>query len=127
MKGIILQGSSRSYGNTNKVVRFVLERLPFELIDLKTKYIHQYDYEHKHESDDFLPLMRTIVEYDIILFATPVYWYAMSGTMKIFFDRFSDLLHYRKDLGRQLRGKSRPKLNQWRNFSPHPHRALSGL
>jgi hypothetical protein len=29
----------------------------------------------------------------------------MSGPLKIFFDRLSDLLKSRKDLGRQLRGK----------------------
>ena len=49
---------------------------------------------------------RITSQYDTLIFATPVYWYAMSGTLKIFFDRFSDLLHYRKDLGRTLRGKS---------------------
>jgi multimeric flavodoxin WrbA len=37
---------------------------------------------------------------------TPVYWYTMSGIMKVFFDRFSDLLRIEKDLGRKLRGKS---------------------
>ncbi|MEZ4804274.1 MAG: NAD(P)H-dependent oxidoreductase [Bacteroidia bacterium] len=36
----------------------------------------------------------------------PVYWYAMSGIMKVFFDRLSDLLTIEKDLGRQLRGKN---------------------
>ena len=30
----------------------------------------------------------------------------MSGTMKIFFDRLSDLLYKHKDWGRKLRGKS---------------------
>ena len=46
-----------------------------------------------------------VTKYDTIIFATPVYWYAMSGTLKHFFDRLSDLLHYKKELGRQLRGK----------------------
>ena len=29
----------------------------------------------------------------------------MSGILKVFFDRMSDLLHYKKELGRKLRGK----------------------
>jgi multimeric flavodoxin WrbA len=41
-----------------------------------------------------------------IVFATPVYWYAMSGVMKIFFDRLSDLISTSKPLGRGLAGKS---------------------
>ena len=68
--------------------------------------IGPFDYEFKNSNDDFLPLMEKVIsQYDTIVFATPVYWYNMSGTMKIFFDRLSDLLHYKKDLGRQLRGK----------------------
>lgn len=49
--------------------------------------------------------MRRIVNYDLIVFATPVYWYSMSGLMKNFFDRITDCLKIEKDLGRQLRGK----------------------
>jgi multimeric flavodoxin WrbA len=49
---------------------------------------------------------RITSQYDTLIFATPVYWYTMSGTMKIFFDRFSDLIRDRKDLGRKLRRKS---------------------
>ena len=35
-----------------------------------------------------------------IIFVTPVYWYAMSGRMKVFFDRWTDLLKIDKDTGR---------------------------
>jgi hypothetical protein len=38
-----------------------------------------------------------------ILFATPVYWYAMAGRMKTLFDRFTDLL---SDRDQALRGRA---------------------
>lgn len=51
--------------------------------------------------------MKNIIEgYDTLVFATPVYWYAMSGIMKVCFDRITDLLTIEKELGRQLRGKN---------------------
>ena len=107
MRGVIIFGSSRSQGNTRKVVDKLLESLDFDLIDLKEKDIGAFDYEFKNQEDDFLPLMKTIVtQYDFLLFATPVYWYSMSGIMKHFFDRFSDCLKIEKDVGRKLRGKT---------------------
>ena len=45
------------------------------------------------------------MDHDLIVLATPVYWYTMSATMKIFLDRLTDLLEIRRDLGRKLRGK----------------------
>jgi multimeric flavodoxin WrbA len=42
---------------------------------------------------------------ETIIFATPVYWYAMSGLMKVFFDRFTELLSTHKPLGKALKGK----------------------
>lgn len=43
-----------------------------------------------------------------IIFATPIYWYAVSSAMKIFLDRISDFLELPDLLcqGRRLRGKN---------------------
>ncbi len=46
-----------------------------------------------------------IVKYEILIFATPIYWYNMSGIMKVFFDRFTDLMKIEKPLCRKLNGK----------------------
>ena len=106
MNGIILQGSSRSDGNTAKVVAVLQKRTGFDVVDLLQKRIGHYDYAYQNQDDDFLPLIRDIVEkYDVIIFATPVYWYSMSGIMKAFFDRLSDLIRIEKPTGRKLRGK----------------------
>lgn len=104
-KTVILQGSSRSDGNTSQIVKLLTNSLNADIIDLNTKIIHPYSYEQPHTEDHFLAVMREVVNYDLIVFATPVYWYAMSGIMKTFFDRITDCLKIEKDLGRQLRGK----------------------
>ena len=106
-KGVIIQGSSRSNGNTNKIVSFIQKETGFDIIDLKSKQIGGFDYNFKNRDDDFLPLMEEIVNnYNIIIFATPVYWFSMSGIMKIFFDRITDCLKIKKEIGRKLRGKT---------------------
>lgn len=104
---VIILGSSRSHGDTRQVADFLAGQTGSDLIDLNDFDISYFDYEHRNAGDDFLPLMeRVIANYDRIVFATPVYWYSMSAVMKTFFDRLSDLLKIRKELGRQLRGKS---------------------
>jgi multimeric flavodoxin WrbA len=105
-KGTILLGSSNSYGETYTVAKYVSDKTNYPIIDLKSKNIAPFDYEFNNSNDDFLPLIRHIVDnYDIIIFATPVYWYTMSATMKVFFDRISDCLKIEKETGRKLRGK----------------------
>jgi len=106
MKTVIIQGSSRSNGNTNKIINQINSDNQFDIIDLFTKKISHFDYEFNNANDDFIPLVKNIIDkYDTIVFATPVYWYSMSGVLKVFFDRLSDLLFVEKELGRQLRGK----------------------
>lgn len=106
-KTVIIQGSSRSNGNTNKIINQFNVDNQFDIIDLFTKKISHFDYDFNNANDDFIPLIKNIIDkYDTIVFATPVYWYSMSGVLKVFFDRLSDLLFVEKDLGRQLRGKN---------------------
>jgi multimeric flavodoxin WrbA len=104
-KGIIILGSSNSNGETRLMVDYLSHKTQFPIIDLRSKNIAHYDYEYKNQEDDFIPLIKDIVEnYQLIVFATPVYWYTMSGIMKVFFDRISDLLKIEKDTGRKMRG-----------------------
>lgn len=104
---VIIVGSSRSGGNTSLVAEKIAKDIKADVIDLRDYAISHYDYESKNISDDFLPLIRSVLEkYDTIVFATPVYWYAMSAIMKVFFDRFSDLIKIEKETGRKFRGKN---------------------
>lgn len=106
-KTVVIQGSSRSFGDTYKTTSYIADNNNIDIIDLATKNIGHYDYDYKNEDDDFIGLMTHIIKtYDTIIFATPVYWYSMSGILKVFFDRISDLLRVHKDIGRKLRGKN---------------------
>lgn len=112
MKGVIIQGSSKSDGNTSKIVDLLNEQLKYDVLDLSLLKIAPFDYDFKNKNDDFLLTLRNIVaQYDMILFATPVYWYSMSGIMKNFFDRITDCLQLEKETGRKLRGMSMAALS----------------
>ncbi len=106
-KTIAIIGSARREGNTGKMIDWIASELDIAVIDLNTLNISPFDYEHKNKQDDFLPTIHQILQYENIIFASPVYWYAMSAPMKIFFDRISDLLSLDelKDVGRALRNK----------------------
>jgi multimeric flavodoxin WrbA len=77
------------------------------VVDLAQKRMTAYDYEHRNRGDDFEPLMKHVLEFDQIIFATPVYWYSVAPPMKTFLDRISDFLDLPDllDEGRRLRGK----------------------
>ena len=97
-KTVIIQGSSRSDGNTSRVVAYMTNRKNLDLVDLNDYQISYFDYQHRNQEDDFLPLMEKLFEYDQWVFASPVYWYSMSAVMKTFFDRITDVLKIRRDL-----------------------------
>jgi multimeric flavodoxin WrbA len=106
-KGLILQASSRSDGNTRKIVSRLQKDTNYDVIDLAQLRIEHFDYKFKNQDDDFSALIKNIANnYETIIFATPVYWYSMSGLLKVFLDRISDCLIIDKETGRKLRGKS---------------------
>jgi multimeric flavodoxin WrbA len=105
-KKVIIVGSSRNKGNTTRIIEYVAKQFNIDVVNLSQYNISYYDYDSKNRDDDFLPLIKNILEkYDTLIFATPVYWYSMSGIMKVFFDRFSDLIRIEKETGRRLKGK----------------------
>ena len=105
---IVLFSSSRRSGNTGQLVDRIARELGIQVVDLADQRISQYDYEHRNRKDDFEPLMKRLLAHEQIIFATPIYWYAVSPAMKIFLDRLSDYLELPELLpeGRRLRGKN---------------------
>ncbi|WP_298417532.1 NAD(P)H-dependent oxidoreductase [uncultured Kordia sp.] len=104
-KGVIILGSARSKGNTHTIVSKLQEKTGFDIVDLKTYQINHFAYDLNNE-DDFNALFKELTaNYETFVFATPIYWYTMSGVMKVFFDRISDFLFEEKEIGRRLRQK----------------------
>ncbi|NJB84575.1 multimeric flavodoxin WrbA [Lewinella marina] len=105
-KTLIVMGSARADGNTALAARSLKDSMGGKIINLLDHRIAPFDYGNDYPIDDaFLSMIKRVVIYDRLILASPVYWYSMSGPMKQFLDRFTDLLTYHKDLGRRLRGK----------------------
>lgn len=104
MKPLVILGSARPDGETRRAVEIALPQNA-DLIVLAQHHLGGYDYAHTNEGDDFLTVVNAMLAREHIVFATPVYWYAMSAPLKIFFDRLTDLLETAKQSGRTLKGK----------------------
>jgi multimeric flavodoxin WrbA len=106
MRIMSISGSARRDGNTAKLLMAAIGSRHVHEVDLLNFSISHYDYSRMDEADGFLEIVTAMQAHDVIVFATPVYWYSMSGRMKVFFDRFTDLVSVHKELGRGLRGKT---------------------
>ena len=111
-KILIVLGSSRSHGDTRQLVDYIIQKTNWDFLDLRPLDLAPYDYEYNNQDDDFQRvIVPKLLAADLIIYASPVYWYTMSATMKTLFDRFSDLVRIHKPQGRQLRGKSTATLS----------------
>ena len=103
---LIILASARKHSDTQKLVELVFKDIDITLVDLLDYKIAQYNYEEEYPTDDeFLKVVEQMLTHQLIVFATPVYWYSMSGYMKVFFDRLTDIVSSQKHLGRKLKGK----------------------
>ena len=103
---LVILGSARPDGETRKAVDIAFPPGTIELVVLPDFTIGGYDYNHVNADDAFGPIARKMAEAEKIVFATPVYWYAMSAPLKIFFDRLTDMTENLKALGKNLSGKA---------------------
>jgi multimeric flavodoxin WrbA len=105
MKLTAFLGSPRKGGNTDILTERVLDGareagLDVESVALRALKIRgcvgceqcwQVDGRPCAIADDMIPLYDTIAGSDVLLFATPVYWYAPTAIMKAFIDRLVPL------------------------------------
>lgn len=97
-------GTAEGHSNTEEFLKNTYSDKKLEIVDLSNTIISPYKYTKK-PNDKFLEIIKDAIKSDLIVLATPVYWYSMSGSMKNFIDRFSDLLSPdHKNLGEALYG-----------------------
>src|SRR5882724_712271 len=103
---LVILGSARPDGETRRAVDIAFPPGSVQLVALPHCVIGGYDYDHANAGDDFSAVADAMTTAQTIIFATPVYWYAMSAPLKIFFDRLTDLTENLKAHGKALAGKS---------------------
>jgi multimeric flavodoxin WrbA len=123
MNPIAILGSARKDSNTAVILRRLIAECDCDIVDLRSCSISPYNYEHSYPAgDEFVSIIRRVIQAPMTIIATPVYWYSYSTPMKIFIDRFSDLLTFQKELGRQLRGQRFALLSS--SAGPWPDKTL---
>ncbi|KZW98619.1 FMN reductase [Pseudoalteromonas luteoviolacea] len=92
MKTIIVYSSASKNGNTGHAVEELAHEYNAQTLFLDDYVIHDYSYEHTNKDDDFRDLFREVLQYDHVVFASPVYWYAVTPRMKAFIDRITEFM-----------------------------------
>lgn len=103
---LVILGSARKNSDTRKVIDLLFDPVEIHLLDLLDHQVFPYDYTGAYPPEDaFATVTESLLQHEAIIFATPVYWYAMSGLLKNLFDRLTDLATIQKQTGRKLKGK----------------------
>ncbi|AIF44778.1 MULTISPECIES: flavodoxin family protein [Virgibacillus] len=110
MKIAVIHGSSRQNGNAEYLAYHAVPKEKATHIHLQDYHIQQIiDERHevkgfKNVHDDHKELIDLMLRHEIIVFSTPIYWYSLSGPMKTFIDRWSQIMrdpnyaHFRGEL-----------------------------
>lgn len=131
MKKILaLYGSSRRHGNSELLADRLVEGLEVTRIFLAEQRITPI-VDKRHDPEGFTPLdddydqgiIQQVIAADILVFATPLYWYGVSGPMKDFLDRWSQSL---RDKRFDLRG-ALPQKEAYVVIAGGPDARIKGL
>ncbi|MCY8516998.1 flavodoxin family protein [Bacillus atrophaeus] len=94
----VINGGTRPGGNTELLTEKAVQGLAADNINLRDYRIEPIeDLRHTQggfqaAADDYDSIIERILPNDILIFATPIYWYGMSGTLKNFVDRWSQTM-----------------------------------
>ncbi|WP_067727990.1 flavodoxin family protein [Oceanobacillus damuensis] len=113
MKTIVFHGSTRVNGNTEYLTYHAVPKEKGTHIYLRDcNMIPIIDQRHDENGfdaveDQHKDLIDQMLLHEAIVFSTPIYWYSMSGPMKTFIDRWSQILrdpsykHFRGELSKK--------------------------
>ncbi|MCR2806343.1 flavodoxin family protein [Paenibacillus soyae] len=98
----VIYGSSRKKGNSEQLARLLTEGFEADhifLADYRIEPIKDYRHADKepYPEDDYRSVIERVLAQDVLVFATPIYWYGSSGLTKTFIDRWSQSLREDKD------------------------------
>ncbi|MBP3040822.1 flavodoxin family protein [Bacillaceae bacterium Marseille-Q3522] len=94
----VIYGGTRENGNTETLTELAVKGLNTETIFLKDYHIQPItDLRHSESGfqkvdDDYNKVIDRMLPHDTVIFATPIYWYSMSGILKNFIDRWSQTM-----------------------------------
>lgn len=94
----VLFGGSRPEGNTAQLTKLAIEGLDYKWIDLTDYQFNPVrDFRHDNRditsyNDDYKQVIDQVLESDTVIFASPVYWYSVSASLKAFIDHWSETL-----------------------------------
>ena len=99
MNAVILFGSPRKKGNTIELTRVMAETLKQKGWGVRTLYLNDLNIRPCQGclvclpggvcriNDDMKDVRKYIMESDLIVYATPIYWFGPSGQLKLVMDR----------------------------------------
>ncbi len=115
MKTLVLFGSPRKEGNTRQLVNAFVEVLKEKHSEIRLLYLNDVNVRPCQGcmkcseqgvcriTDDMRDIRKYMSESDLIVFATPIYWYAPSAQLKVVIDRSVAFLD--KDYNSRIMGK----------------------
>ncbi len=115
MKTLILLGSPRKKGNTIQLARVMADTLKEKGHSVRMLYLNDLNirpcqgcYMCRSKgmckiNDDMKDIRKYIIESDLIVYATPIYWFGPSGQLKLAMDRSIAFLD--KDYNSRIAGK----------------------
>lgn len=86
---LVINGSEHRDGNTSRMAKELLGNTPYDqlnLVDYRVDSLGQ-----QFEGDQFDVVLKAMQEADVIVFATPVYWHSISGSLKNVIDRMYEV------------------------------------
>ncbi|MCX7857833.1 MAG: flavodoxin family protein [Deltaproteobacteria bacterium] len=116
MNVTILFGSPRRNGNTKKLVDYLIEGLKKKGHEIKVLYINDLNIRPCQGclkclkegdctiKDDMKDVRKYVLDSDLLIFASPVYWFSISGQLKLVIDRMMAFMD--QNYNSRIKGKS---------------------
>ncbi|OPY76241.1 MAG: putative NAD(P)H-dependent FMN-containing oxidoreductase YwqN [Syntrophorhabdus sp. PtaU1.Bin050] len=115
MKAVVLFGSPRKEGNTIQLVKVLTDTLKSKGHNVRMLYLNDLNirpcqgcYQCLPKGicrihDDMKDIRKYIIESDLIVYATPLYWFGPSGQLKLAIDRSISFMD--KEYNSRIKGK----------------------